>query len=284
MIFSSQTYGRLSARGDALSVHFELGLRAYDGGDEPGVKRHLAALGMLPEGGAECMEFMALQWRGLWLAGKREEALEVAQAAMRLSPDDPDACIEVAEILVEFDALESAAELLLEAAGRHLDDPELWYEAGLLLERLEQWELRHQCWVRVWELERDLQQAFPMWVTEARFAEVAALAVEALPEHVQSALGNVVIFAEDYPDRWTLDAENADPRMLGLFDGVGRAAEMGTDVSQDGPSRIYLYRWNIERVCSSADEVEQQIAITVQHEIGHYLGLDEDELHLRGLG
>jgi predicted Zn-dependent protease with MMP-like domain len=282
--FSSQTYGRLSARRDALAVHFDLGLRAYDDGDMPTLKRHLAALAMLPEGGAESPEFMALKWRRLWLDGEREEALSLAQKAMRMNPDDVEACLEVAEILLEFDALESAAELLLDAAARHTDDPDIWYEAGLLFERLEHWELRQQCWERVWDLESGAQSLTPTWISEARFVEVAALAIEALPAYVRSALGNVVVFAEDYPERWIFEAQNPDPRMLGLFDGVGRDGEMATEVISDGPSRIYLYRWNIERRCLSADEVEREIRLTVQHEVGHYLGLDEDELHLRGLG
>ena len=37
-------------------------------------------------------------------------------------------------------------------------------------------------------------------------------------------------------------------------------------------------------VAGAAVEVERQVTITVLHEIGHYLGLDEDELHQRGLG
>ena len=47
---------------------------------------------------------------------------------------------------------------------------------------------------------------------------------------------------------------------------------------------IHLFRWNIERICSSEAEVEEQVEITIRHEVGHYLGLDEDALHFRGLG
>lgn len=281
---ASQTYGCLAARGDALGVHFDLGLLAYDEGDLSGLQRHGAAVALLPEGGEGSPEFLALKWRGCWLDGARDEALSVAQTAMRMHPDDVEAAIEVAEILAEVGALQAAAQLLLEAAGRHRDDPDLWYETGLLFERLQEWTLRQQCWEQVWTLESDAEPQFPMWVSEERFAEVAALAIEALPSHVQGALGNVVIFAEDYPERWVLETESADPRMLGLFDGLERSAERAAEVIQDGPSRIYLYRWNIERLCSDAAQVEHQIAVTVQHEIGHYLGLDEAELQLRGLG
>jgi len=284
MFISSQTYFRLNARHEALAVHFDLGLRAYDAGDLSGVRRHLAAVGLLPEAGSACPQFMALQWRALWLDEDRDGALDIARAALGLSPGDPDAAIEVADILVEMEAVEEAAELLLETSEQHESDPELWYEAGVLLESLERWDLRLQCFEHVWELEQDGSSPILTWLSEGRFIEVAGQVIAELPEHVREALGNVVVMVEDYPARWILDTEVADPRLLGLFDGVGRAAEAGHDIIPLGPSRIYLYRWNIERRCASIEEVEEQIAITVLHEIGHYLGLDEDELHARGLG
>ena len=45
-----------------------------------------------------------------------------------------------------------------------------------------------------------------------------------------------------------------------------------------GPDHIVLYQKNIEAVCSSEAEVRQQIRLTVIHELGHYFGLDEEQL------
>ena len=284
MVITSRTYARLNARREAVPVHFEFGLRAYEAGDAVAVRRHLAALGMLPEGGASCPEFLALKWRALWLEGARAPALEVARAAMARTPGDRDARIEVADILVELDALDDAAAVLLEVAERNGGDPELWYEAGLIYERLERWDSRLQCFERVWELEHAGERPVRMWLAESRFLEVARQVLDDLSEHVRDALGNVVVLIENYPERWIFETEVADPRLLGLFDGVGRAAEAGHGAIPMGPSRIYLFRWNIERMCISPEEVEEQIAITMLHEIGHYLGLDEEELHARGLG
>ena len=281
---SSRTYERLNSRDQAVSVHFELGLRAYDDGDVALVKRHLAALALLPECGGASAQFSALQWRALWLQGEREQALDVARAAWLGSPGDVDACIEVADILVEMGAIDEAAEMLFSAATSARIEAELWYEAGLLFERLERWEQRLGCFEQVWEIEHAGEHERVMWLDEARFEDVAQDAMDNLPEHVRDALGNVVVFIEPYPERWIFDTEVADPRLLGLFDGVGRAAEAGHGAILMGPSRIYLFRRNIERICHSAEEVEAQIAITLRHEVGHYLGLDEDELHARGLG
>lgn len=267
-----------------MRVHFDLGLRAYDGGDADGVRRHRAAVGMLPEGGPACLAFLALHWRALWLEEQREQALEVVREAARRFPDDVDTVLELADVLHDMDADAEAAEVLMAAAGAHEDDPELWYEAGVAAERVEDWERRLASFKRVWELERDSEPPFRLWLPEERFVAVAEEAIERLPEHIREALGNVAIVVEDYPEAWIFETDVADSRILGLFDGPERAQERGVDFVATGPTRIYLFRWNIERMCGSPEEVEEQVEITVLHEIGHYLGLDEDELEMRGLG
>ena len=48
--------------------------------------------------------------------------------------------------------------------------------------------------------------------------------------------------------------------------------------------RILLFKRNLEKVAQSRSELIEQIQTTVKHEIGHYLGLDEDDLDRLGLG
>lgn len=280
----SRTLARLQARRDALRVHFELGLRSYDAGDLAGVQRHRWAVAMLPEGGTQVLEFMALRWRELWLLEAQEQALEVAREAARRYGDDIDTTLELGDILVELGRFDDVLEVLLEGARRHEEHAELWYEAGVAAERLEQWDLRNDCFRRVWSLEREVEPSHRIWLPEGRFVEVATNTVELLAPTIQAALGNVVIFVEDYPDAWIFETDVGDPRVLGFFDGITNADERSLDCISDGPARIYLFRRNIERLCESPQDVERQIEITVLHEIGHYLGLDEEELHLRGLG
>jgi predicted Zn-dependent protease with MMP-like domain len=49
------------------------------------------------------------------------------------------------------------------------------------------------------------------------------------------------------------------------------------------PSSIVLFQRNLERFARSRDELAEEIAVTLVHEVGHFLGLDEDELYERGL-
>jgi predicted Zn-dependent protease with MMP-like domain len=49
------------------------------------------------------------------------------------------------------------------------------------------------------------------------------------------------------------------------------------------PSAIVLYRRNLERIAWDRQRLVEELRITVFHEIGHFLGLDEDDLEARGL-
>ena len=50
------------------------------------------------------------------------------------------------------------------------------------------------------------------------------------------------------------------------------------------PDRIVIYRQPILRSCSTRREAEREIETTLLHEVGHYLGMDEDDLHRLGYG
>ena len=45
----------------------------------------------------------------------------------------------------------------------------------------------------------------------------------------------------------------------------------------------YLERENLEKVCRDRDDLIEQIQVTVRHEIGHHLGLSEEDLERLGL-
>lgn len=275
---------RLLSRPEALAVHFDLGLRAHREGDVVGVRRHLAAVGLLPEGGPSCLAFMALAWRERWLSDAPEEALAIAKEAAGRFSHDLDTVLELADILLEIGHPRDVLEILLAVSEQEQTNPDLWYEAALAAERDGQVSVRVACFRRVWELEHEVDPTHRLWLSEGRFEEIAEETLASLPESIQENLGNVAVIIEDYSAHWVLDGEPGDPRALGLFVGPERVHERGLDYVAEGPARVYLYRWNIERVCDSAAQVEEQIAVTVLHEIGHYLGLDEDELELRGLG
>lgn len=283
-MYRSKTLNRRLMRERALATHFHLGLSAYDHGDARNVARHRAAIGILPEAGPDSLEFMALDWRAKWLDDRQDEALAVAEEIARRFPDDPDGVLELGHILVDLDRPDEALEVLLRGTATHGGDADLWYELGLVAEQLDNDELRRRAFREVWQLEHDVEPSHRLFLTEDRFIEVVEDTLERLPPIARNALGNVAIIVEDYPDAWIVEEDVADPRVLGLFDGPDRAMEHSVEAVIEGPARISLFRWNIERTCASVEEAEEQVAITVLHEVGHYLGLDEEALHFMGLG
>jgi len=74
-----------------------------------------------------------------------------------------------------------------------------------------------------------------------------------------------------------------DPELLGLFVGTP-IGEEGATGSGELPPRILLFKRNLERYATDLDELLEEITVTLYHELGHYLGLDEDELHAIDLG
>lgn len=109
-------------------------------------------------------------------------------------------------------------------------------------------------------------------VERERFEQLANEVLESLPDPFRSRLSNLAIIVEDSPplepDRGGL--------LLGLFSGVPRTLK--SVFSADPPNHIFLYQKNIEAVCSTEAQIRRQIRDTLLHEIGHYFGLNEEEL------
>jgi predicted Zn-dependent protease with MMP-like domain len=64
---------------------------------------------------------------------------------------------------------------------------------------------------------------------------------------------------------------------MGIFHGVPATKKSVFDLPA-GPDYVVLYQKNIEAVCSNEAEIREQIRRTVIHELGHYFGMDEDQL------
>jgi len=79
------------------------------------------------------------------------------------------------------------------------------------------------------------------------------------------------------------DRNAEEPDLLGLYEGVA-LTERTTSYGGVLPDRITIYQDAILEVCSSLDEVVDEVAITVVHEIAHHFGIDEQTLHDLGWG
>ena len=112
-------------------------------------------------------------------------------------------------------------------------------------------------------------------VSRRRFEELVGDALDEVPEQLTRLMDNVVVLVEDR------DAE--DPTLLGLYEGVA-LTERGHDYGGMLPDRITLYRQSILAICETEDDVVDEVAITVVHEIAHHFGIDDARLHELGWG
>jgi predicted Zn-dependent protease with MMP-like domain len=101
-----------------------------------------------------------------------------------------------------------------------------------------------------------------------------------LPEELKAAARQVPVCFEEWPSG-ELVADGLDPGILGLFVGAPRH-EHANDPGP--PPQIILYLENILEECEEAGtRFEEEVRRTYLHELGHYLGLDEDALAARDL-
>jgi predicted Zn-dependent protease with MMP-like domain len=111
-------------------------------------------------------------------------------------------------------------------------------------------------------------------MTREQFTKVVEEVLDSLPLEFRKRIRNVAVLVEDLPRD---DLAPPGKLLLGLFHGVPTTRKSVFDLST-GPDYVMLYQKNIEAVCSTEAELRQQIRLTVMHEIGHYFGMDEEQL------
>ena len=110
------------------------------------------------------------------------------------------------------------------------------------------------------------------------FVKVVEETLDSLPREFRSRIRNVAVLVEDFPPKLPTPQSGQNRRLLlGLFHGVPTTKKSTFDPPM-GPDHVVLYQKNIEAVCSSEAEVREQIRLTVIHELGHYFGMDEEQL------
>lgn len=113
----------------------------------------------------------------------------------------------------------------------------------------------------------------------ADFDRVLRKAIDDLPEIFRKALVNVAIVVEDRPPGWLLRELGVPPgeTLYGFYHGVPLPERTVQD-SGTLPDTISIYRLPLEEDFRDPEERAHEIRITLLHEIGHYFGMDEEEL------
>ena len=114
--------------------------------------------------------------------------------------------------------------------------------------------------VAVPELDHD---AFEALVTEV---------LDELPDEMVEGLDNVVFLVED---------EHPEEDLLGIYEGVA-ITERGQYGFGELPDRIMVYRLPHLDSTETLDELRAEVRTTLVHEIAHFYGIDDEQLHELG--
>ncbi len=117
-------------------------------------------------------------------------------------------------------------------------------------------------------------------MNRSEFEKLVERALKRLPTPFKEKLDNIAVVVEDWADEDTLAEMGIDPpdTLYGLYRGVDitrRDSYYGNCL----PDTITIYQGPIEEDCDSRQDMAELVRETVMHELGHYFGLDDEELH-----
>ncbi len=117
-------------------------------------------------------------------------------------------------------------------------------------------------------------------LSRLEFERLVERALRKLPRSFREKGKNVAGVVEDWADDATLAEMGIEPpdTLYGLYRGVD-LTHRDTSYGNVLPDTITIYQGPIEEDCVTRDEIIEVVRDTVMHELGHYFGLDDDELH-----
>ena len=181
--------------------------------------------------------------------------------------------------------LEDAHNALLRAIRIDPSNPESYFWRGMLRERAENFSGARRDFRRAHHMDPD-GFPLPLRLDDATVEAVVEEAVRAMHPSIQAYLQQVAIVLEEVPDEETLrqwDPPAPPGDILGYFSGSSLMERSIENPWSNLPSAIVLFRRNLERIAHDRKHLIEELRITVLHEVGHFLGLDEDDLEARGL-
>lgn len=104
-------------------------------------------------------------------------------------------------------------------------------------------------------------------------------AIRRIPEEIRQHLENMLITVQKRPSPEMLDELGYPPDepLLGVYWGVP-LSERSIVEPPLYPDTIFIFKEPLEEMCESMEELEEEIEITVVHEIAHFLGMSEERL------
>lgn len=212
-------------------------------------------------------------------------SLAAAEKAVALAPDDAAARVALGSARFDLCELDAAEKCVAQAIDRDPRNADAFWLRGRIATVRGDHAAADKAFGKAAQID-PVRFAVPFRVEEDAFARLMEESLEELPEAVRNYLKNIAIVVEDVPALEAVAKNDPplSPGSLGLFEGTPPSLAPGDDPWSHFPSRITLFRRNIEISCVDEDELRDLVSSTLLHEVGHYLGLDEEDLDDRGLG
>ncbi len=108
-------------------------------------------------------------------------------------------------------------------------------------------------------------------MTREDFEDAVRDALDLIPAELAARMDDVVVLVED-------DAPDDAPDLLGLYEGVPLTERDGWWAAGSLPDRITVFRRPTLAICATVQEVVDEVAVTIVHEIAHHFGIDDERL------
>ncbi len=113
----------------------------------------------------------------------------------------------------------------------------------------------------------------PVEISASRFEDLVGAALDGLPPEIDAMLDNVAVLVTD--------GRAGGP--LGLYEGTPLTAR-GQYGYMDMPDRITIFRIPLCAHARDEEDLVHEVRVTVVHEVGHHMGIDDARLHDLGYG
>jgi predicted Zn-dependent protease with MMP-like domain len=115
----------------------------------------------------------------------------------------------------------------------------------------------------------------PVRMDPERFEDLVSEALDLIPPDLAAAMDNVVVLVADRHPQ--------DPELLGLYEGIA-LTERDSNYAGALPDTVTIFRESLLEICDTEQDVVEEVAITVIHEMAHHFGIDDERLHELGWG
>ena len=266
---------------DDLDALLDEAEAALDAGDADRAIDLLEESAQDPEADPEVRAMFGL---ALYYGAEYEDAFEWLRRAVDDDPEDAE-CRGAMGVCCFFRLETVTAEKELRRAILTEND---WAEAHYWLGRVLEFRGRYPEamieFQKAQSLDREHYLA-PRRIRDEDLDSVMQDAIAALPARIHAAIDDAAILVEEYPTEEMLRETDPPlpPDILGLYTGVSHADRGATAASGAAPSTIHIFRRNLEHFVGEREEIVDELRVTLLHEIGHHLGMDEEELEALGL-